>query len=235
MASGAHREGVTPQPTGLSFGVPRPLAAATTVPLHNSPGCALGQRYVLTPTTGMPPLNSADRAWVGLAWVWHESARRPEQNVTGVHQPHLPPVNGHAGSRLVPRACRVSGVRRWWAPACGVILSGLVSLRRAGRSRNRPLAALARTGHRSFPGRGLTRLDAGCAGADFLSCPRENILAARTSRYDVPRPYARRCRVTAGKGPAVPGRHQSGQPSRHRTREEHHEPDQHHRHRPPGR
>jgi hypothetical protein len=73
----------------------------------------------------------------------------------------------------------ISAVRRGDAWSCDVSLSVLVSLRRAGRFRNRPLAALARAGHRSSPGRGLPRLGAGFTGA--VLCPRENILAARSA------------------------------------------------------
>ena len=74
-----------------------------------------------------------------------------------------PPSPGTAiagwGFPLVQRVL----VRPRWCLDCGLSLPGLVSLRRYVGSRNRPLAALATGGHRSFPGRGPG--GAGFAGA----------------------------------------------------------------------
>ena len=85
-----------------------------------------------------------------------------------------------------------------------------------------------------FPGRGppsWCRLRRRCS---FFLARWETSWPARAARCAGPLP-ARRGHLTAGKGPAVPGRHQGGQPSRPPHQEESHEPDQHHRHRPPRR
>jgi len=63
-------------------------------------------------------------------------------------------------------------------------LPGLVSLRRFVGSRNRPLAALAPVGQRSFP-RAAGLLVPASPTLSFL-CPLGNILAARPAGVPVP-------------------------------------------------
>ena len=66
--------------------------------------------------------------------------------------------------------CAGSGFAERVVPgSAGVLIPGLVSLRRCLGSRNRAFAALTRAGHRSFPGRGQTGSGTGFAGAP--SCP----------------------------------------------------------------
>jgi len=75
-------------------------------------------------------------------------------------------------SACAPRGIRAGG---WWRPGLRLSLSRLVSLRHCVGSRNRPLAALARAGQRSFPAAGLALGPA--SPALFLSpCPLGNIL-----------------------------------------------------------
>jgi len=59
----------------------------------------------------------------------------------------------HGRIRGLPLVQRVLVLPRWCLDY-GLSLPGLVSLRRYVGARNRPLAALATGGHRSFPDRG---------------------------------------------------------------------------------
>ena len=90
-------------------------------------------------------------------------------------------------------------LRPGWRTGLRLIPSRRVSLRRCVGSRNRPLAALAPGGQRSFPAAGIP--GGGFAGADFLARWETSWPPGPAG---VRAPPSRRWHLTAGKGPAVP-------------------------------